>query len=217
MARISCKKKGGRIEVHDRNNVDDAKIIGEDIEIDDVHTQDIIETEQSSMEDRTRKEYMNRIARVYKWTETKYPGYYEQGTRILDEDEKKDKVKFHHTNDRYLIYSGLNVMSRSISVDTLSFYNIKTGCNQIRGTASQRYCTQLSEMVNRNFEYAKHHLRVSHFNTHGLHKGASSATTLPPSFVSVAARGEWSIGRILDVHWMNEEAEVEGANPPEEV
>ena len=99
MARSSSKKKGGgRIEVHDRNVDDTTKIIGEDIAIDDVHTQDINETEQSSMEDRTRKEYRNRIGRVCKWTETGYPEYYELGTRILDEDEKKDIVKFHHTN-----------------------------------------------------------------------------------------------------------------------
>lgn len=65
MARSSSKKKGGRIEVHDRNNVDDAKIIGEDIEIDDVHSHDIIETEQSSMDDKTHVEYMNRIARIH--------------------------------------------------------------------------------------------------------------------------------------------------------
>ena len=380
MARSGSKKKGGgRIEVHDRNVDDTTKIIGEDIAIDDVHTQDINETEQSSMEDRTRKEYRNRIGRVCKWTETGYPEYYELGTRILDEDEKKDIVKFHHTNDRDLIYSGINVqvikaylsekkkkkvaadgtvtlssvsdikkyddaikwgagragellpssyyremrefieaykkehkvakkegrtdeqeadpitstlfmlilkwaieegnifvwvfshsmwhlMSRSISVDCLSFHNIKTGCSDSikfkydetkadktgefvqekncyanplnptlcfflalgcwisleserlkttenlfiipgskRGTASQRYCTQLSEMVNRHFEHAKHHLRVSHFNAHGLRKGAgmhaSSATTSPPSFVSVAARGEWSIGKILDVYF----------------
>ena len=57
----------------------------------------------------------------------------------------------------------------------------------------------------RHQEVAKCHLRLSHFNAHGLRKGsgshASSATTLPPSFVAVAARGEWSIGKILDVYF----------------
>jgi hypothetical protein len=71
------------------------------------------------------------------------------------------------------------------------------------GTAAQRYCTQLSELV-RNFEVANHFLRLSHFNAHGIHKGsgthASSASTMPPSFVAVAAHGEWSIGKILDVY-----------------
>ena len=46
---------------------------------------------------------------------------------------------------------------------------------------------------------------MSHFNAHGIYEGSgshvSSATTVPPSFVSVAARGEWSIGKILDVYF----------------
>ena len=36
-------------------------------------------------------------------------------------------------------------------------------------------------------------------NGAGCH--ASSATILPPSFVDVAARGEWSIGEVLDVYF----------------
>ena len=60
------------------------------------------------------------------------------------------------------------------------------------GAASQRYCTQLSELVVRHHKEAKHHLRVSHFNAHGIRKGsgshASSATMLLPLFVAVAAR-----------------------------
>ena len=73
------------------------------------------------------------------------------------------------------------------------------------GTAAQRYCTQLSELVQRNFEVAKHFLRLSHFNAHGIRKGsglhASSASTMPSTFVAVAARGEGSIGKILDVYF----------------
>ena len=72
-------------------------------------------------------------------------------------------------------------------------------------TAAQRYCTQLAELVGKHFETAKHYLRLSHFNAHGIRKGsgshASSASIMPPSFVAVAARGEWSIGKILDVYF----------------
>ena len=72
-------------------------------------------------------------------------------------------------------------------------------------SASQRYCRQLSELVKRHDDKARKHSRMSRMNDHGLRKGAgvygSSATTLPPSFVSVAARGEWSIGKILDVYF----------------
>jgi len=73
------------------------------------------------------------------------------------------------------------------------------------GIASQRYCTQLSEMVMRHKDVARCHLCLSHFNAHGLRKGsgshASSATILPPSFVAIAERGEWSIGKILDIYF----------------
>ena len=37
------------------------------------------------------------------------PTCYENGTRVLTEEDKNDQVKFHHTNDRDIIYSGLNV------------------------------------------------------------------------------------------------------------
>lgn len=45
----------------------------------------------------------------------------------------------------------------------------------------------------------------AHYNVDGVTKGSgarvSYATTLPPSFVSVAALGEWSSGKIFDVYF----------------
>ena len=38
-----------------------------------------------------------------------YPPAYNDGTRVLNAEERNDKVKFHHNNKRDLIYSGLNV------------------------------------------------------------------------------------------------------------
>jgi hypothetical protein len=42
-------------------------------------------------------------------------------------------------------------------------------------------------------------------NSHGIRKGAattaSSATTCPPPVSSIAARGEWSLGGVLDLYW----------------
>jgi hypothetical protein len=50
------------------------------------------------------------------------------------------------------------------------------------------------------FEKVKHYLQLSHFNDRGKRKGcwshASSASAMPQSFISVAAHGEWSIGKI---------------------
>jgi hypothetical protein len=41
--------------------------------------------------------------------------------------------------------------------------------------------------------------------THSLHKGdatkASSGITCPPPVSSIAARGKWSLGHVLDLYW----------------
>ncbi|KAK1746052.1 hypothetical protein QTG54_002659 [Skeletonema marinoi] len=77
--------------------------------------------------------------------------------------------------------------------------------NTKNNTAAQNYCRQLSALVSRHADAAKKFLRISRFHAHGIRKGsgthASSATTLPPQFTSVAARGEWSMGKILDIYF----------------
>lgn len=53
------------------------------------------------------------------------------------------------------------------------------------------------------------HIPAANFNAYaGLRKGAAthatvcmSGTTAPPSIPSVARRGEWSFGSVLDVYW----------------
>jgi len=372
-------QSNGRIHVHEGTVDDGTNILHAGATLAEEHTTEITATEQAQMEDRTRKEYRNRIRHIYRWWMESYPEYYEIGTVLLSEEEKQDTVAFHHTNDRDLVYAGLNVamvksflsvkkkkrvnakgesilssvsdikkyddaikwgsqrahqplpsnyyremhvyvqaykkehknaqkngrtdeqeadpvtatlfglicqwaieagnvfvwvyslamwnlMSRSVNIDSLSFHHIKPGTSDAikfrfdetktdktgefvqekncygnpkkphlcfflalgcwislnadklesteklflnpgkkGGTASQRFCCQLSELVSRHFETARRYLRLSHFNAHGIRKGsgsyASSATTNPPSFVAVAARGEWSIGKILDVYF----------------
>ena len=80
-------KQSGRIRVHERNVDDEAQIIGAGIQINARHTSDIIATEQSGMEDKTRREYRNRIKRMIRWWMENYPDYFEQGTRVLSEEE----------------------------------------------------------------------------------------------------------------------------------
>jgi hypothetical protein len=71
--------------------------------------------------------------------------------------------------------------------------------------ASQRYCGQLAELFKSNSENLKAYIRTDHANSHGIRKGSATAvtsgTTLPPPTSSIAARGEWSLGRILDIYW----------------
>ena len=73
------------------------------------------------------------------------------------------------------------------------------------GNAAQTFARQVGEIAKRNFETVRNYCRLSHFNIHGLRKGggthATSATTLPPQFTTVACRGEWSMGKILDIYF----------------
>eukprot|EP00984_Skeletonema_dohrnii_P035311 scaffold34937_cov255-Skeletonema_dohrnii-CCMP3373.AAC.1 len=77
--------------------------------------------------------------------------------------------------------------------------------NTKKGTAAQNFCRQLSALVKKHAAAAGKFLRLSRFHAHGIRKGsgthASSATTVPPQFTSVAARGEWSMGKILDIYF----------------
>ena len=73
------------------------------------------------------------------------------------------------------------------------------------GTASTRYCEQLEGIVRLHQEEIQNHMEFDRFNPYGIRKGAAthavSGTTMPPSIPSIARRGEWSIGAVLDVYW----------------
>jgi hypothetical protein len=76
-----------------QRNVDDSvDIINADIVIDAEHADDIIATEQSAMNDKTRKEYRNRIKRYYKWLEVNYPPAYKwnAGTSCGGEEQQSE-------------------------------------------------------------------------------------------------------------------------------
>merc|ERR1719253_1914710 len=63
------------------------------------------------MVDKMRREYRNRIRRIYTWlmNSADYTSYFKQRTRVVSQADKEDPVKFHHTNERDLKYNGLNV------------------------------------------------------------------------------------------------------------
>ena len=72
-------------------------------------------------------------------------------------------------------------------------------------TAAQSFSLQIGEIAKRYFHTVRNFVRLSHFNIHGIRKGsgthAASATTCPPLFTSIACRGEWSMGKILDIYF----------------
>ena len=77
--------------------------------------------------------------------------------------------------------------------------------NVKEGSASKRYCEQLLTLVDNHQAEVMAHVRPDCFNPYGLRKGSAthavSGTTLPPSLPSIARRGEWSQGSVLDVYW----------------
>ena len=72
-------------------------------------------------------------------------------------------------------------------------------------TAAQTFARHVHEIGIRHADTIKNYVRLSHFNIHGVRKGsgthAASATTCPPLFTSIACRGEWRMGKILDIYF----------------
>ncbi|KAL7541385.1 hypothetical protein ACHAXR_011858 [Thalassiosira sp. AJA248-18] len=75
----------------------------------------------------------------------------------------------------------------------------------LEGAASKKYCRQLSEMMKRHNEQVRKHINSRKANPHGIRKGgateATSCCMFPPSLISVMARGEWSLGKIIDTYF----------------
>ena len=82
------------------------------------------------------------------------------------------------------------------------------------GSASNSYAKVLNNMINgkrNNDERKKHHkivrehCRDGHFHPHGVRKGSGTHVTTctmdPPPIPSVLMRGEWSLGKVLEVYW----------------
>ena len=103
------QRQTGRILPHQRDTNDVTPIINGGTVIDAEHAEAIQHTQAKDMEDKTRKEHRRRIRHLYTWWQHTYIDYFENGTRALSDDEMKDPVRFHHTNDRDIIYEGLNV------------------------------------------------------------------------------------------------------------
>ena len=70
---------------------------------------------------------------------------------------------------------------------------------------SNRYTSLLTLLMNANIETVSKFIWRNHANGHRIRKGsasfATSGITCPPSVASVAARGEWYMGAVLDFYW----------------
>lgn len=78
-------------------------------------------------------------------------------------------------------------------------------------SASYKYCTQFKEIFSKVIpDSDSMHIHPNHTNAHGIRKGSAvevmSGTTCPPPTFSVAHRGGWSLGVVIDIFWLFAEA-----------
>ena len=73
------------------------------------------------------------------------------------------------------------------------------------GSAAHNFCNRLAAVIKKYSEVVANYIRCERANSHGIRKGgsrhATSGTTCPPSLVSVALRGEWSMGKVFDIYF----------------
>jgi hypothetical protein len=71
------------------------------------------------------------------------------------------------------------------------------------GSAGHRYCSQLLQLLKSHWAIVMTFIKT--LSAHGIRKGSAthvaSSTTVPPPIASIAARGDWSLGKVLDIYW----------------
>ena len=97
------------------------------------------------------------------------------------------------------IYMCLNVTK----FETSEFL-FKTDDNN-KKAATNIYCSQLKELLQKNDKAIISFIRLAHANVHGWRKGGATHTTsritCPNTIPSVDRHDEWSVGKVLDVYW----------------
>ena len=72
-SRVPCS--GDHILLHDRTVDDTTAIIDAGIDVADEYYEEIRVTETQTTEDKTRREYRNRLKHIYRWWMETYPAY----------------------------------------------------------------------------------------------------------------------------------------------
>jgi hypothetical protein len=103
------RQAAGRIQPYERDADDSTAILGASISVQDVHSQEVRNTEQRGLNLKTERNYRNRIREIYTFFKSHYPDYYTVGVRQLSEEERTDPDSFYWKNLHDLIYTGINV------------------------------------------------------------------------------------------------------------
>ncbi|KAI2494217.1 hypothetical protein MHU86_20320 [Fragilaria crotonensis] len=132
-------------------------------------------------------------------------GRYDKHKTDQTGDSAHDKHLFSNPFDAILdLYLALGVW---FALDTARFgdseYLFLTR-DTLEGAASQRFCSQLNDILDANTPELSAYIRPKHANTHSIRKGSGtysqSGTTCPPPATATAGRGEWSLGRVFDLY-----------------
>lgn len=112
-----------------------------------------------------------------------------------------DKHLFANPFDPILdLYLALGVWFAIDPTSHVEFLNANTQSD----AASQRFCSQLNEILRQHYDILGQYIRPNHANTHSIRKGSGtysqSGTTCPPPATATAGRGEWSLGRVFDLY-----------------
>ena len=126
-----------------------------------------------------------------------------------DQEGAKTTVKHVYANPLNPFICPVLSLGIYVSLNASKFrdseFLFKANADAKKKAATNNYCSQLKELLNRKREIVVGFIRLAHANAHGWRKGsathATSGTTAPPPIPSVARRGEWSLGKVLDVYW----------------
>lgn len=186
--------QGGRIGSFDHDTMKDSLILGANIEMLEENSSSARQMEQNDVSLRAKRDYRNRIKKVYKFIEQQYPGYYTVSVRELSVEELADQDKWWHNNKHDLVYEGLNVnivkaflVSKKISPngDTASFESLRKyndailfGAQKVKQTLSHEYYDEMEEFLTT------------------LKKETARAARSR----WIAKRGEWSHSSVMEIY-----------------
>jgi hypothetical protein len=95
---MARRRQAGRIRPYERDADDSTAILGASIPVQDVHSQEVRNTEQRGLDLKTERNYRNRIQEIYTFFKSHYPDYYTVGVRQLSEEEWTDPDSFYWKN-----------------------------------------------------------------------------------------------------------------------
>ena len=98
---------------------------------------------------------------------------------------------------------GLYFSLESVALGMKDFLFIEFGSSL--GSAAKRFNSNLGKIIECYEEIVSGYINASRGNSHGIRKGSSthatSGTTLTPSLISIALRGEWSLGKVFNIYF----------------